>query len=556
MSDIQNVASYDAKGGSITMGFGTQTSSSGAGFGKDSGNASSTTKAGVTGVAGNKDARSTDAETGIAKIFDEYRVTQEINAQIAITKAFSQEAPKAAAGFAENQADTLRKQADAASPEERKSLLEEAAKWDEGGTYRIAMHTVIGGLAGGISGALGAGISASAAPTLNELQSQITQGLTNQGVNSQVANALSQLLTQATTLGIGAAVGGTNAAAMAFNIDANNRQLHTIEIDWIKKNAKRYAQQQGISEADAERALSQQAYRQVQFGVEGAWDSNANNFLRQAGNQMLPTDPNFVNSGPGYMFYATPEQKVNASMYLSSLITNADFYKQQNLKQPTVDQIVNAATKDGKARGDIAQQTIQAALMAGGLALSPALGAIANEAAAFIKNPIGYCLANPSACLVSVETIAFTAAGVPQTNLSTLSPGKLTGSIETLNTSEQKFVAELIASGKNVELIPTSTARTADFFIDGVQYELKTLSGVAATTSDKLSGAIASRIMDARGQSGNIIIDARNQSGMTTDIAERGIFRALGNDERVGSKIQSVTVITHDGTVYIPGKTK
>jgi filamentous hemagglutinin len=60
--------------------------------------------------------------------------------------------------------------------------------------------------------------------------------------------------------------------------------------------------------------------------------------------------------------------------------------------------------------------------------------------------------------------------------------------------------------------------------------------------------------MNARGQSGNIIIDARNQAGMTVEIAERGIGRALGKDNTSGKKIQGVTIITPQGTIFIPRK--
>ena len=111
----------------------------------------------------------------------------------------------------------------------------------------------------------------------------------------------------------------------------------------------------------------------------------------------------------------------------------------------------------------------------------------------------------------------------------------------------------MIAGGKTVEVIPSSNAgRSADFLIDGTKYELKTMTDVANQTSDGLSKAISSTAMDARGQSGDIIIDARNQAGMTPDIAQRGINRAFSADSKSGSKIQSITVITSQGTVHVP----
>ena len=139
------------------------------------------------------------------------------------------QAPKAAADFAASQAADLRKQGNE----------EEAKKWDEGGTYRIALHTVIGGLAGGVEGAVGAGAVATAAPLLNELQTNVTIALKEAGVNDTVAKLAGQLVTEGTAAGIGAAASGGSIAgtAMAFNVDANNRQLHPEETQWLKRKA-------------------------------------------------------------------------------------------------------------------------------------------------------------------------------------------------------------------------------------------------------------------------------------------------------------------------------
>ncbi|WP_365679765.1 hemagglutinin repeat-containing protein [Propionivibrio sp.] len=114
LSDIDNKASYSAKSASINIGTGF--SAAGAlvpqgtsmGFGKDSGSASSTTRAAISGIAGNTNARTGDAETGIQPIFDQTKVQKEIDAQTKITQMFGQLAPKAAADFAKTQADNLR----------------------------------------------------------------------------------------------------------------------------------------------------------------------------------------------------------------------------------------------------------------------------------------------------------------------------------------------------------------------------------------------------------------------------------------------------------------
>ncbi len=118
--------------------------------------------------------------------------------------------------------------------------------------------------------------------------------------------------------------------------------------------------------------------------------------------------------------------------------------------------------------------------------------------------------------------------------------GRLLGDVSKLEAAEAKFVKDVLNSGRTVEIIQTSTGRTADFIIDGKVYELKTVSNIANTSPERLSGAISSRIMDGRGQ-----------SGMTREIAERAIIRAYGADDRIGSEIQEIKIITNDGTISI-----
>jgi len=122
------------------------------------------------------------------------------------------------------------------------------------------------------------------------------------------------------------------------------------------------------------------------------------------------------------MFYATPEQKANATVYLNALVSDpkaVKFYQDNGIKQPTIGQIVQAATTDAQARGAIASQTVLAALAAGSLALAPAFSGIASEAAAFLKDPKTYCLANPAGCTVGLETgiCAVAGAACPPTSL-------------------------------------------------------------------------------------------------------------------------------------------
>jgi len=225
-SDIHNQADYSANSTGVSAGVGSMLSSTGAGFGHAEGHAGSATQSGISGgsltvngqqastdsngKAINTAVRSTDKETGIGQIFDATKVTADVNAQMEITKTFSQLAPKAVADYAGGKAADLKKQADKENdPAKKQELLDEAAKWDEGGRYRVVLHTVVGGLGGGVSGALGAGAVASAAPTLNDMQTTIQNELVKAGLPGGAAQIAGQLVGQVAATGIGAAAGGT-----------------------------------------------------------------------------------------------------------------------------------------------------------------------------------------------------------------------------------------------------------------------------------------------------------------------------------------------------------
>jgi filamentous hemagglutinin len=213
-SDIQNSANYSAESYQVSVG----TSGGSAGAGQNSGSAASTTKAAISGIAGNTAARTGDAETGIQKVFDQTAVSKEINAQVAITQEFGKQAPKAVADYAQAKAEAL-----------KKTDPEEAKKWAEGGVYRVALHATLGALTGGTSGAAGAATIAYAAPLMDQLQEQIAATLEKSGLSKEAAAATAKTITQTTALAVGTAVGGVQGGAMALNVDANNRQLHLVD---------------------------------------------------------------------------------------------------------------------------------------------------------------------------------------------------------------------------------------------------------------------------------------------------------------------------------------
>ncbi len=213
-SDIQNSASFSAESYQVTVG----TNGGSAGAGQDNGSASSTTKAAISGIAGNKSARTGDAESGIQKIFDQTAVSKEINAQVAITNEFGKQAPKAVADYAQSKVKEL----ETTNPEEAK-------KWAEGGIYRIALHTTLGALSGGASGAAGSATIASSAPLMDQMQEQLVATLEKTGLSKEAAVATAKTIAQTTALAAGTAVGGVQGGSMALNVDANNRQLHPKE---------------------------------------------------------------------------------------------------------------------------------------------------------------------------------------------------------------------------------------------------------------------------------------------------------------------------------------
>lgn len=299
-SDIQNKAEFAGESSSFNAGVGRHTDKNGeiknspsasAGIASVEDKASSITQSGVSGGAigitdnsqqtaiTGKDAATTVATLNrdvhvqqnadgtttvvdsqgnstahsITPIFDQQKVERELQAGVAITQAFSQVAPKAVADFATNKASDLKTQAaqaeKAGDTARANQLKADAAKWEEGGVYRVALHTALGGLiTGDISGALGAGAVASAAPLLNDLQKAVQQQLENAGLGTPTANTVSQALAELTSLGIGSVVGGTAGAATSLVVDTNNRQLHQSEINLAKqlaaKSKGKYTQEQ------------------------------------------------------------------------------------------------------------------------------------------------------------------------------------------------------------------------------------------------------------------------------------------------------------------------
>ncbi|WP_228768292.1 hemagglutinin repeat-containing protein [Limnohabitans sp. DM1] len=315
-TDLNNSASYSANSVSVGIGAGTlpgksaSAGMSGVGVGSDKGSAQSTTTAGISGVAGNAAARTGDKSTSIAPIFDKEKTQKEVAAQVAITSEFGKQASKAVGDYAGNQLKDLSRKANAETDPGKKAALQaEAAKWEEGGAYRVAMHTAVGGLTGGLAGAAGAGAASAAAPTIDQLQGQLKTAIKNAGLGDSAANVISSLAGGTTAAAIGAAASGGSVAggATAFNSDMNNRQLHPSERQWAKENAAKYKSY--LASKTGENITVEEAYQRLLSAGYATVDTAAQNT-----GQSDPNAKQFISTnakGDAQLFNATAAERNN-----------------------------------------------------------------------------------------------------------------------------------------------------------------------------------------------------------------------------------------------------
>jgi filamentous hemagglutinin len=219
-SDIQNRDSTQASGVSLGVNVGknqngsTFSPSLAPGIGQVSGSQGSVTRSGISAgalivadeQAGQPVAHlNRDVTTGkdtagaLAKAWTGAQALDEVGAQMQITSAAMPRLAKEIGDYA------------ARKVEELKGNPEEAAKWAEGGIYRVAAHAVLGALGGGLEGALGAGSSAAAAPIIAKA---IKDAGLPEGAREAAITAVGAAL--------GAVAGGTAGAVTGGNQIANN----------------------------------------------------------------------------------------------------------------------------------------------------------------------------------------------------------------------------------------------------------------------------------------------------------------------------------------------
>lgn len=193
--------------------------------------------------------------------------------------------------------------------------------------------------------------------------------------------------------------------------------MNPIEIDWIKKHAKEFsALNPGMTEAQAETTLAQQAFRQLQLGAEGgqdSWNNNAQNFLKRADSQSLPDG--------GYMFFATLDQRANSLMYIGASIANSDFYARNGLGQPSQLEIKNAVNRITELTNAYGSATKSAFMAAATIALG---GLPPTMLTWVLAHPVEANIAG----IITIETaVAITSGAVTPTTIIQASPqlGKL-----------------------------------------------------------------------------------------------------------------------------------
>lgn len=160
-----------------------------------------------------------DSSGKIANTFN----PNEVHATLAITGAFSATAAKAVGDYAGDklkEANGLRiKEHNETDPAKKAELGKSAAaleeNWREGGSAKVALHTVVGGLVGGADGALGAGTTAVMTPAIVARIAQL-----------DIPDGVKGALILGAAAAVGSVSGGEAGAVAAVNEVENNYLKH------------------------------------------------------------------------------------------------------------------------------------------------------------------------------------------------------------------------------------------------------------------------------------------------------------------------------------------
>jgi filamentous hemagglutinin len=227
MADIQNTASYhgggygvsatltgephDAQGNPITDGKGNAIAgkaNAAAGVGSVGAEAGSTTRAAISGIAGNTQGRTGDASVVLAPILDANQAQKSLDAQVALSAQFSHQAHQAAADYAADQRQTLQTQlAVATTDEERKQIQTQINQVNAG---ERALNVLIGAVAGQGTVAAAQGVLSEAADLMRQ------ETIANSKLFAGVIDAQGNLLSNQS--GVSAGVNGDQFKAAGTRV--------------------------------------------------------------------------------------------------------------------------------------------------------------------------------------------------------------------------------------------------------------------------------------------------------------------------------------------------
>ena len=223
---------------------------------------------------------------------------------------------------------------------------------EEGSWQKAALHGAVGALSAQLSrGNVKAGAAAGAATEV--INTQIANALAaHTDLSPQARNNLQQVTAMVAGATAGNLVGNnTNSTVQGANTglasEVFNRQLHPKELQQIHDHVKEFAKQQGITEEEAERQLTEETLR-------GASDDFANVKENQVARAYLNQ---LQRMEDGQHLFGVLDR--NSSEYKNSLINaqyvtpNKDLYNRvnrdsKNYATTTADYVLNAAIREGK----------------------------------------------------------------------------------------------------------------------------------------------------------------------------------------------------------------
>ncbi|SMB21515.1 Adhesin HecA 20-residue repeat x2 (fragment) [Sterolibacterium denitrificans] len=173
LADITNQAEYEGKGASINLGAGISLDGkltpqgTSAGVGEDENSAGSMTLATISDIAGNKNARTGDAETGIAPIFDAEKVQREIDAQVQITQTLTHQAHQVVDAYVQTERKSLQEQLKTVETAADKAVIQQ--QLDDLLLQERVMNVLIGAVTGMGGTALTRGTLSAAADEMRRI---------------------------------------------------------------------------------------------------------------------------------------------------------------------------------------------------------------------------------------------------------------------------------------------------------------------------------------------------------------------------------------------------